>query len=127
VVVGYDGSEPARAALAYAAQRSCEGGQILAVHAYQPVSDWLGWPGYQRVLDAHQAHGRHLLQSLQDEHDGQLEISLLEGPAARAIVAAADARDADEIVIGSRASVPYAASSAASHMRSCTRPTGWSR
>jgi len=37
VVVGYDGSEPARAALAYAAQRSCEGGQILAVHAYQPV------------------------------------------------------------------------------------------
>ena len=60
VVVGYDGSEPARAALAYAARRSCEGGQIVAVHAYQPVSDWLGWPGYQRALDAHQEHGRQL-------------------------------------------------------------------
>ena len=32
----------------------------------------------------------------------ELSTSLLEGPAARAIVAAADARDADEIVIGSR-------------------------
>jgi nucleotide-binding universal stress UspA family protein len=102
VVVGYDGSNPARAALAYAAQRSCEGGQILAVHAYQPVSDWLGWPDYQRVLDAYQAHGRQLLQSLKDAHDSPVETSLLEGPAARAIVAAADARDADEIVIGSR-------------------------
>ena len=104
VVVGYDGSEPARAALAYAAQRSCEAGHIVAVHAFQPVSDWLGWPDHQQALDAHQAHGRQLLQSLKDEQDldGQVETSLVEGPPARAIVAAADARDADEIVIGSR-------------------------
>ena len=104
VVVGYDGSEPAREALAYAAGRSCEGGRVVAVHAFQPAPDWLGSPNYQQALDAYQAHGRQLLQSLEDEHelDATLETSLLEGPTARAIVAAADARDADEIVVGSR-------------------------
>lgn len=104
VVVGYDGSEPARAALSYAARRSCEGGRIVAVHAFQPVPDWLGSPNYQQALDAYQEHGRHLLESLEDAHelDADLETSLLEGPPARAIVAAADARDADEIIVGSR-------------------------
>ena len=104
VVVGYDGSEPARAALSYAARRSCQGGRIVAVHAFAPVPDWLGSPNYQQALDAYQDHGRELLQSLEDEHelDAELETSLLEGPPARAIVAAADARDADEIVVGSR-------------------------
>ena len=104
VVVGYDGSEAARAALSYAARRSCEGGRIVAVHAFAPVPDWLGAPNYQETLDAYQEHGRQLLQALEDEpaRDAKLETSLLEGPAARAIVAAADARDADEIVVGSR-------------------------
>jgi nucleotide-binding universal stress UspA family protein len=104
VIVGYDGSDPARAALAYAARRSCDGGRVVAVHAFQPVPDWLGSPNYQQALDAYQEYGRQLLQSLKDTHERnfELETSLLEGPPARAIVAAADARDADEIVIGSR-------------------------
>jgi nucleotide-binding universal stress UspA family protein len=68
------------------------------------VPDWLGSPYYQRTLDASQKHGEQLLQSLEDTHEGDAELktSLLEGPPARAIVAAADARDADEIVVGSR-------------------------
>jgi nucleotide-binding universal stress UspA family protein len=104
VVVGYDGSEPARAALTYAAVRSCEGGRIVAVNAFQPVSDWLGSPNYQQALVAYQEHGRQLLEELNGapELGAELETSLLEGPPARAIVAAADARDADEIVVGSR-------------------------
>jgi nucleotide-binding universal stress UspA family protein len=74
------------------------------VNAFQPVPDWLGAPSYQQTLDAYQTHGRQLLQSLEEEHGGgfELDTSLLEGPPARAIVAAADARDADEIVVGSR-------------------------
>jgi nucleotide-binding universal stress UspA family protein len=104
VVVGYDGSDASHAALAYAAGRSCDGGRVVAVYAFQPVPDWLGSPNYQQALDAYQGHGRELLESLKraGEPDGELETSLLEGPAARAIVAAADAREADEIVIGSR-------------------------
>ncbi len=105
IVVGYDGSPPARAALEYAARRAASGGRVVAVHAFQPAPDWLGWPNYQRALDTHQTSGRDLLRSLEQEQAElgvALSTSLLEGPAARAIVAAADARDADEIVIGSR-------------------------
>jgi nucleotide-binding universal stress UspA family protein len=101
VVVGYDGSQPAEAALAYAMQRTGGNGRVVAVNAFQPAPDWLGSPYYQRALDAHQTHGRELLRAL-EERDDQLMTSLLEGPPARAIIAAADARDADEIVIGSR-------------------------
>ena len=112
VVVGYDESPPARAALTYAARRAARGGRVVAVHAYQPAPEWFGGPNYQRALDAHQAHGRELLRALEllrsagdqpsDLAGVELVTSLLEGPPARAIVAAADARDADEIVIGSR-------------------------
>jgi nucleotide-binding universal stress UspA family protein len=103
VVVGYDGSDASRAALAYAARRAADG-RVVAVHAFHPVPDWLGSPNYGQALDAYQAHGRQLLESLEEAGDlgAELETSLLEGPPARAIVAAADARDADEIVIGSR-------------------------
>lgn len=104
VVVGYDGSAAARAALVYAARRSCRGGRVVAVHAFQPAPDWLGSTHYDRVLDAHQAQGRDLLGALEEQGDlgADLTTALLEGPPARAIVAAADARDADEIVVGSR-------------------------
>jgi len=104
VVVGYDGSEPSRAALEYAAKRSCREGRIVAVHAFQPAPDWLGSPQYQQTLDAHQSAGRELLEALEADPPAnvQLSTSLIEGPPARAIVAAADAREADEIVIGSR-------------------------
>jgi nucleotide-binding universal stress UspA family protein len=104
VVVGYDGSAPARAALAYASSRTCDGGRVVAVHAFQPIPDWLGSPDYDRVVHAHQAQGEELLRSLEEGQDlgAELVTSLLEGPPARAIVAAADARDADEIVVGSR-------------------------
>jgi nucleotide-binding universal stress UspA family protein len=103
IVVGYDGSPPAREALAYAARRA-PGGRVVAVHAFQPAPDWPGSPYYQRALEAYQSQGRELLRTLEEHSDlgVGLTTSLLEGPAARAIVAAADARDADEIVIGSR-------------------------
>ena len=105
VVVGYDGSQPARAALEYAARRAGSDGEVVAVYAYRPTPDWLGAPQYQRALDASQTSGREVLASLEDEQPEsgvRLTTSLLEGPPARAIVAAADARDADEIVVGSR-------------------------
>ncbi len=104
VVVGYDGSQPARAALAYAARRAANTGRVVAVHAAQPAPDWLGSPYYQRALQAYQAEGRKLLRTLEEQNDFGVELttSLLEGPPARAVIAAADARDADEIVIGSR-------------------------
>src|SRR5690349_4273742 len=91
VVVGYDGSPPAQAALAYAARRAGDGGRVIAVHAFHPAPDWLGSPYYDRAVAAHQAQGRELLDSLEANNDlgVALSTSLLEGPPARAIVAAA--------------------------------------
>lgn len=100
-VVGYDGSPPARAALEYAVRRA-DGGRVVAVYVFHPPPDWLGAPYYQRALEAYQTHGRELLGSVDSWPGADVATSLLEGPPARAIVAAADARDAHEIVIGSR-------------------------
>ena len=83
VVVGYDGSQPARAALEYAARRAGSDGEVVAVYAYQPTPDWLGAPQYQRALDASQTSGREVLASLEDEQPEsgvRLTTSLLEGP-----------------------------------------------
>ena len=104
VIVGYDGSSSARAAVDYAAERAASGGRVVAVHAFQPTPDWLGSPHYQRALEAYQAEGQKLLRNLEDDGPAGIDLttSLLEGPPARALVAAADARDADEIVLGSR-------------------------
>ena len=104
VIVGYDGSEASRAALTYAMLRSSDGGRVVAVHAYEPAPDWLGSSNYDQALGAHEAHGRQILESLSAERelDIEFETSLVKGPPARAIVEAAGAHDADEIVIGSR-------------------------
>lgn len=111
IVVGYDGSLPARAAMTYAAQRAARGGRVVALHAIEPAPEWREGPHSHRARETYRAHGRELLsaqellRSADDEHStvgAEVETALLDGPPARAIMAAADARDADEIVIGSR-------------------------
>lgn len=107
IVVGYDGSESARAAVAYAARRAGGDGRVFVVHAFGPPPDWLGAPGYQRVLDDHQGRGREILDSLVREGADDLlstdyELELVGGAPAEALAQVAEARKADEIVVGSR-------------------------
>lgn len=103
IVVGFDGSQHARDALAYARERAAQsGGRVVAVTAYEPPSDWLGSPYYGRALRDHEDQARELLEGLEREGSGDLEVDLLQGPPAEALARAADARDAAEIVIGSR-------------------------
>lgn len=106
IVVGYDGSATARAAVDFAAQRVGKEGKLFVVHAYGPPPDWLGFPNYQRILQDHQARGRAALDGLTMGDDPLLETDfeteLLDSPPAEAIVRVAETRDADEIVIGSR-------------------------
>ena len=103
LVVGYDGSREAHAALTYASER-VDGGKLFVVTAAPAVPDLLGAPNYQHFVDAAHTNARRLL----DEAAGQIrpgvafETELMEGPAADAIVRIADVRDADAIVIGSR-------------------------
>jgi nucleotide-binding universal stress UspA family protein len=107
IVVGYDGSEAAREAVAYAARRAGRQGKVHVVHCFGPPPDWLGAPNYQRMLDDHQGRGKAILDALVLEGgdalvDVDYELELLGGHPAEAIVKVAETRDADEIVIGSR-------------------------
>jgi len=104
VVVAWDGSPTAHAALAYASRRVGSDGRLVVVHVFQEVLDGMKLAEFEDALDAYQAQGRQLLTSAQQQTDldVELETSVLEGPPAQAIVAAANAQQADEIVIGSR-------------------------
>ena len=106
IVVGYDGSANAQAAVDYAARRAGSEGKVYVVCAYGPPPDWLGFPNYQRLLQDSQEQGRAMLDALVME-DGPLletdfETELLETPPSEAILKVAEARGADEIVVGSR-------------------------
>jgi nucleotide-binding universal stress UspA family protein len=107
IVVGYDGSEPARRAVSYAAARAGNTGKVWIVHCYGPPPDWLGAPNYQRLLEDHQARGKAILDALlleggDDLVDVDYELELLDGKPAEAVTKTAQVRDADEIVLGSR-------------------------
>ena len=105
VVVGYDGSDEARAAFAVAIDRSQPSDTIVVVHASAPASGWLGEPYYQRaVTQAHEAAEGVLdeLRPIAEQVDKPIEFEALEGPPAEVLIRAASVRDADEIVVGSR-------------------------
>ena len=107
IVVGYDGSEASREAVAYAAGRAGRRGKVYVVHCFGPPPDWLGAPNYQRMLEDHQGRGKAVLDALLLEDGNALmdvdyELELLGGKPAEAIAGVAETRDADEIVIGSR-------------------------
>jgi nucleotide-binding universal stress UspA family protein len=106
IIVGYDGSPTSRAAADHAARHAGPKGTVYLVHSYGLPADWLGFPNYQRVLDDHRSRGEVLLDAFPTAGGPMpttnFETELLGGPPAEAITAVADARHADEIVIGSR-------------------------
>jgi nucleotide-binding universal stress UspA family protein len=106
VVVGYDGSDAARAALQFAARQAGDSGQIFLVHAYELPPEMLGSPNYDRILIEHRERGEALLRDLPLESEPlsgpTYETELIGGPPAQAIADVARVRDADEIVVGAR-------------------------
>ncbi len=105
IVVGYDGSEPSRAAVAIAAKRA-GAGRLFIVHAYELPPDFLGWPNYDRLLSERKGHGRAVLDELMTGNEAlgaiECETELIGGSPANAIADVARVRDADEIVVGAR-------------------------
>jgi nucleotide-binding universal stress UspA family protein len=107
LVVGYDGSPEARAAVAYAAGRAGRSGRVVVVHAPEPGLVLPGLPAPEGVIDDRAAHGEAVLDALileggNDLIDTQFDLELAVGSAAEALVDAAARHRADEIVIGSR-------------------------
>jgi nucleotide-binding universal stress UspA family protein len=106
IVVGYDGSPAAQAALLFAARQAGAGGRVFVVQAYELPPDLLGSPYYDQILSERRGRGQELLRELPlqgDELAGpEYEIELIGGPPAEAIMNVARARNADEIVVGAR-------------------------
>lgn len=106
VVVGYDGSPTAKAALAWGAERAGDGGSLFVVHAFDLPPDMLGGTTYAHAVADHKEHGRQVLASLPDLPGVSVECELIGGHAAEAIANVAQTRGADEIVVGSRGFSP---------------------
>ena len=111
IVVGYDGSPVAQAAVAYAARRAGADGELVIVHAYGPPPDWQGTVQWERSLAHHEEHGRRLFGELADDLTSgvHVEEKLVLGPAARTLVEVAEAHASEEIVVGSRGFGPFRA------------------
>ena len=107
IVVGYDGSPASHAALARAAERAGEDGQIYIVHAYSLPNDWLGMPNYQQLLDIELDRAQMTIDRIETESGADLQGVAWEAEAigaspAHAIADTATARHADEIIVGTR-------------------------
>lgn len=103
VVVGYDGSECADAALTYAAARVGRYGRIIAVHA---VPDQPAWRGTS-VAEGLRARAADTGELVLDKARRQLaprktEAWLLEGDAPMAMLETAKLLGVDEVVVGAR-------------------------
>jgi nucleotide-binding universal stress UspA family protein len=107
IVVGYDGSAASRAAIARALHRAGDNGRIFIVHAYSLPRDWIGIPDYQRLLDIELNRARDLMAVLEEQSGADLsgtnwETEIVGAAPAKAIADVAAARDADEIILGTR-------------------------
>lgn len=104
VVVGFDGSEIARAALSFAARRLSAQDRLVVAHVVAVPTSMLESPYYDRAMERSREHGRRVL----DEAKGALspeahaDLRLVEGPPARTLVELAREVDADELAVGSR-------------------------
>jgi nucleotide-binding universal stress UspA family protein len=96
-----DGSENSAVALDYAAGRAApRGGEVVAVCAFHAPADWLGAPYYQLSLDDQHERARELTRGLGKR--AGVETDIVMGPPVEALTRVAQARDADEIVVGAR-------------------------
>jgi nucleotide-binding universal stress UspA family protein len=106
VVVGYDGSPASRAAVLEAIRRVGADGCLYVVHAYHVPADYWGTGYYQLLLEEVEREGRKLIERLPGEIGAldavEWHAEILASHPAKAIADVAAAREADEIVVGSR-------------------------
>jgi nucleotide-binding universal stress UspA family protein len=104
IVVGYDGSTEAQAALATAAARAGKGGIVVAVYAAEPASNWLDTPYYARAVEMRRERAARIFEALPSLGltDVNVEAEFVDGPVPEALAEVAKLRDAEEIAVGSR-------------------------
>jgi nucleotide-binding universal stress UspA family protein len=105
IIVGFDGSESARAALRCAIRRRRDGTRVIVAHVPAVSAAVLEHPYYyERDLERTQEYGRQVLEEAEAllPPDVPTETRMPEGAPARALAELARELDADEIAVGSR-------------------------
>jgi nucleotide-binding universal stress UspA family protein len=106
IVVGWDGSPHARAALVSAAHLAA-GGRLIAVHAHEPAAPHVTARWQELLAQEAAERSRALLHELElperPELEGiDLELRSMDGPPVAALMTAAEEADADAIAVGTR-------------------------
>ncbi|WP_027878053.1 universal stress protein [Meiothermus cerbereus] len=105
ILLAFDGSEHAQKAALLAADLARQyRASLCLVHTYDSVPDYLGEPFLQEAISKRtEAADRVVAQALALLGEfPQLEIEVLEGPPAEAILRVAEIRKVDLIVMGTR-------------------------
>ena len=106
ILVAYDGSEHSQRALQKAIEvAQCSQARLQILFAYDKIPPYLGEPNLQHMIDRSVARAQVTLeQAVQPLTASGLEFNtnILEGPAAEAILRAAQSEGCDLIVMGSR-------------------------
>lgn len=111
IVLGLDGSKQSMLALKFSANLSQTfNAKLIIVHAYPFTSDLRNYKEYDKLLVLRQAAGLEIFAQARKNIGSlsiEIEDDLLEGPAAEAIISAAESREADLIVLGTRGMGPF--------------------
>jgi nucleotide-binding universal stress UspA family protein len=106
IITAIDGSEHSYHALQYAKELAeCFGADLYLVHIFPHTSDLLGYDEYENLVARREKAGQEVLQDARQklgETSVTVHEELLEGPEAEAILAVAETRQADLIVMGTR-------------------------
>ena len=104
IVVGYDGSEAADAALRCEVRRAAAGTRLVVAHAAAVPTGYLESAYYEEALERSRERAAEVLEDVAARVDagGGVETAVLNGPPARSLVELAQEVGAGEIAVGSR-------------------------
>lgn len=104
IVVGYDGSPSACAAVDAAIDRAGTTGTLIVVHAYDVPAEYIGAPYFQDMLDTKLQRANEVMDGIESACARLATVAwepdVVAGPPGEVICCAARVRNADEIVIG---------------------------
>jgi len=105
ILLAYDGSEHAQKAAVLAGEEArTHGAGVVVVYAYDPVPEWLGDPLFEEALARRVELAQKRVAEARERlgEVPSLDVEILEGPAAQAILRVAEVHDVDLIVMGTR-------------------------
>lgn len=106
ILVAVDASPAAKKAVACAQKLAkLTDAQVILVHAYPKIPDYLGEPSLSETISRSLERGEEILNALSETFESEgihVKHEILEGPPADAILRVAAVREVDLIIMGAR-------------------------